>query len=131
MKVFKRRDITSRSIEEEKRYYYLFPDFEFIISIIPQKYHQDYHRHNKVREFIVVLGGEIQVQEGDRTQKLIIEEAVLFEPSKKFQRVSNLSNKTAITATIKTIHSELDYRNVFKKDKIQKILHDSQLNLDF
>lgn len=104
----------------EKRIYYLFPTFEFIVTEIPPFHKQPFHLHEKTIEFVYIIDGEMVAHEGSEKVNLVKGECVCFAPSNLFHTIENPSNEILIVATFKTPHSSISYRDIFRQDKILK-----------
>jgi len=122
MRIKRQIDAIIKELEKEIRWYYLFNDFEVIITELEPGDEQNKHLHKKISEIYYVISGEVEFHfEKDYSiEKLILKKGdlILFEPG-EIHNLKNISNNRAVTITFKKINESSDYSDIFKTDKFK------------
>jgi len=116
MEIIRKKDAPNREYKEEKRIYYMFDEYEFILTEIPAGHKQPWHGHKIIQETNFNIKGKVQVLEKDNTDILRPGDLVVFPPG-KYHTIYNNSNSPALILTLKNIPGDKNFRNVFKNDK--------------
>lgn len=114
--------------------YFIFNEFEVHLNYIPAKTVQDWHKHSKIEEVIVVTLGEIQINwiEDNRINKESVKEKSVIRVKRSIHLIENITNEGAEFIVFRMIFKNEDNREKLKNDKITfENLNNIMFNTDF
>ena len=121
MKIIKSTDVAHvNKPEGTSVYYYLFNDYEVHYNDQAPKTTQTWHHHEKIRETLYIIDGELTVKwrDGDQEFSKNVSSGDLIETERTAHTLVNDSDNIARFIVIKRIPSSDDFREIFKTDKI-------------
>jgi quercetin dioxygenase-like cupin family protein len=120
MKIVRFNDALLRKLDLEKRQYYLFNDFELIVTELLPGDQQASHYHKKILEAYYIIAGSIEfyIKSDEMKGFFVLKkgDAIVFYPNEAHS-LKNKFGEIAITLTIKKFYDSNDYKNIFKSDK--------------
>ncbi|QQR53057.1 cupin domain-containing protein [bacterium] len=121
MKIIERQEAGFREKPEgDKTYYYLFDDYEVMMTEQPPHSEQAWHHHEIIWETIYIVEGELRVlwREGDEEKSRMVYAGDLLETEQSSHTFRNESASVVKLMAIKHIRSDQNYHEVFKSDKV-------------
>jgi len=117
MKILKEKDVPKREDKGELRHYYLFNDYEIIVTKVPRGHMQLWHSHKLIRETHYLMKGQIEILEEKKTVIMKPGDLVLISPGRA-HTLRNRGKSTAYVLTLKTIPNPKPHpRSIFSEDK--------------
>ena len=100
--------------------YFIFDEFEVHLNKIPSNAEQEWHRHRKIEEVIVMTSGEIHIkwkENGNINDKKLIKGSVV-RVKKSIHTIENITNSWAEFIVFRMVPSGDVKREIIKNDKI-------------
>ena len=100
--------------------YFIFKEFEIHLNYIPAKSIQDWHKHSKIEECIVVTSGEININWLDKGKiiKESVREKSVIRVKNSIHLIENSTDKDAEFIVFRMVAKDEDNREITKNDKI-------------
>lgn len=100
--------------------YYLYPEFELHANTLPAGIVQDWHRHVKLEEVVLVTSGSLLVDyiENEQVLSQLVHEGDVLRVKTSIHRLSNPTNQTTQFTVFRFIPTGNDQTQVMKTDKI-------------
>ncbi|SHJ38993.1 Glycosyltransferases, probably involved in cell wall biogenesis [Clostridium cavendishii DSM 21758] len=100
--------------------YFIFKEFEIHLNSIPAKSVQDWHKHSRIEECIVVTNGEININWIDKGKiiKETVKEKSVIRVKNSIHLIENSTNKIAEFIVFRMVSKDEDNREIIKNDKI-------------
>lgn len=100
--------------------YFIFKEFEIHLNYIPAKAVQDWHKHSRIEECIVVTNGEININWIDKGKviKETVKEKSVIRVKKSIHLIENSTDKSAAFIVFRMVSKDEDNREIIKNDKI-------------
>lgn len=121
MKIVRSDKSIFKKFNKENRKYYLFNDFEIIVTELEKGDIQKPHSHNKVLEIYYIVSGTLEFYfSNNETEKNIIlgrGDVIVFYPG-EIHGIKNNGRTKAVTITFKKIYENSDFSDIFKSDKV-------------
>ncbi|MGX7127679.1 cupin domain-containing protein [Enterococcus wangshanyuanii] len=99
--------------------YYIFPEFEVHLNIIPAGTIQGWHMHNDIEEILIVNDGEIRVETivDNKKKYKNCQKGELIRMNQSLHRILNLQNHEAAFSVFRFVPQGIDHREKIKNDK--------------
>ena len=100
--------------------YYLYPEFEIHVNILPAGVVQDWHKHVQLDENVIVTSGEITVEymENGHVSSQIVQENDVLRVKRSIHRLLNQSSEPAQFIVFRFISTGQDQSEQMKQDKV-------------
>ena len=99
--------------------YFIFNEYEIHLNRILPKTIQEWHKHNKIEETIVVTEGEICIkwlEEQEECSKVVKKDTII-RVNKTIHTIANLTNYPATFIVYRMVPSGDDKKEIIKNDK--------------
>lgn len=99
--------------------YYLFDNFEIHKNLIPEGCLQDWHRHRRIEETLVVETGSLKVEwlEGQEIREQVVAAGEILRVKKSIHRLSNPGKEQATCVIFRFVRPEEPQADIIKHDK--------------
>lgn len=100
--------------------YYLYPEFEIHVNILPAGVVQDWHKHQQLDENIIVTSGEITVEylENGHVSSQTIQENDVLRVKRSIHRLLNQSSEPAQFIVFRFVPTGQEQSELMKQDKV-------------
>lgn len=100
--------------------YYLYPEFEIHVNILPTGVVQDWHKHQQLDENIIVTSGEITVEylENGHVSSQTIQENDVLRVKRSIHRLLNQSSEPAQFIVFRFVPTGQEQSELMKQDKV-------------
>ncbi|WP_025869180.1 cupin domain-containing protein [Enterococcus crotali] len=101
--------------------YYIFPEFEIHLNLVPGNTTQEWHTHQSIEEILVITDGQIRVEtiaDGKKSHK-DCQKGDVIRMNSSLHRILNLQNIEATFAVFRFVPQGMDNREIIKNDKIE------------
>lgn len=101
-------------------WYYLFNDYEVHYNDQAPNTTQTWHHHERISETLYIIEGQLTAKwrEGDNEKSTVVRAGDLIETEKSPHTFCNDTDQIVRFLVIKRVSDEMDYRGVFKTDKV-------------
>lgn len=100
--------------------YFIFDEYEVHLNKIPPNAEQEWHRHRKIEEVIVMVSGEICIkwkEDGAVMSEKLMKGSVV-RVKKSTHTIKNISNSSAEFIVFRMVPSGEVKREIIKNDKV-------------
>ena len=100
--------------------YYLYPEFEIHVNILPAGVVQDWHKHVQLDENVIVTSGEITVEymENGHVSSQIVQENDVLRVKRSIHRLLNQSSEPAQFIVFRFVPTSQEQSELMKQDKV-------------
>ncbi len=100
--------------------YYLYPEFEIHVNILPTGVVQDWHKHQQLDENIIVTSGEITVEylENGHVSSQTVQENDVLRVKRSIHRLLNQSSEPAQFIVFRFVPTGQKQSELMKQDKV-------------
>lgn len=100
--------------------YFIFDEYEVHLNKIPPGAEQEWHRHQKIEEVIVVVSGEICIKwiEGGVVMSEKLMKGSVVRVKKSIHTIENITDNSAEFVVFRMVPSGDIKREIIKNDKI-------------
>ncbi|MGO2764884.1 MAG: cupin domain-containing protein [Pseudolactococcus laudensis] len=100
--------------------YYLYPEFEIHVNILPTGVVQDWHKHQQLDENIIVTSGEITVEylENGHVSSQTVQENDVLRVKRSIHRLLNQSSEPAQFIVFRFVPTGQEQSELMKQDKV-------------
>ena len=100
--------------------YYLYPEFEIHVNILPTGVVQDWHKHQQLDENIIVTSGEITVEylENGNVSSQTVQENDVLRVKRSIHRLLNQSSEPAQFIVFRFVPTGQEQSELMKQDKV-------------
>ncbi len=100
--------------------YYLYPEFEIHVNILPAGVVQDWHKHQQLDENIIVTSGEITVEylENGHVSSQTVQENDVLRVKRSINRLLNQSSEPAQFIVFRFVPTGQEQSELMKQDKV-------------
>ena len=100
--------------------YYLYPEFEIHVNILPAGVVQDWHKHVQLDENVIVTSGEITVEymENGHVSSQIVQENDVLCVKRSIHRLLNQSSEPAQFIVFRFVPTGQEQSELMKQDKV-------------
>lgn len=100
--------------------YYLNPEFEIHVNILPTGVVQDWHKHQQLDENIIVTSGEITVEylENGHVSSQTVQENDVLRVKRSIHRLLNQSSEPAQFIVFRFVPTGQEQSELMKQDKV-------------
>ncbi|MGO3297331.1 MAG: cupin domain-containing protein [Pseudolactococcus laudensis] len=100
--------------------YYLYPEFEIHVNILPTGVVQDWHKHQQLDENIIVTSGEITVEylENGHVSSQTVQENDVLRVKRSINRLLNQSSEPAQFIVFRFVPTGQEQSELMKQDKV-------------
>ncbi|WP_314085970.1 cupin domain-containing protein [Pseudolactococcus chungangensis] len=100
--------------------YYLYPEFEIHVNILPAGVVQDWHKHVQLDENVIVTSGEITVEylENGHVSSQIVQENDVLRVKRSIHRLLNQSSEPAQFIVFRFVPTGQEQSELMKQDKV-------------
>lgn len=100
--------------------YYLYPEFEIHVNILPAGVVQDWHKHQQLDENIIVTSGEITVEylENGHVSSQTVQENDVLRVKRSIHRLLNQSSEPAQFIVFRFVPTGQEQSELMKQDKV-------------
>lgn len=100
--------------------YYLYPEFEIHVNILPTGVVQDWYKHQQLDENIIVTSGEITVEylENGHVSSQTVQENDVLRVKRSINRLLNQSSEPAQFIVFRFVPTGQEQSELMKQDKV-------------
>ena len=100
--------------------YYLYPEFEIHVNILPTGVVQDWHKHQQLDENIIVTSGEITVEylANGHVSSQTVQENDVLRVKRSIHRLLNQSSEPAQFIVFRFVPTGQEQSELMKQDKV-------------
>ncbi|NLH34871.1 MAG: cupin domain-containing protein [Lactococcus chungangensis] len=100
--------------------YYLYPEFEIHVNILPAGVVQDWHKHVQLDENVIVTSGEITVEylENGHVSSQTIQKNDVLRVKRSIHRLLNQSSEPAQFIVFRFVPTGQEQSELMKQDKV-------------